>query len=850
MTERGGNLTNTEFTMSSERKPFLVLVLSGIFVVAGAGDLAWAGGGPENVAVVVNAESWASLAVANEYVALRRIPEDNVVYLAGIPSSLTIDVSQFRDLILRPVLDTLDRRGLTGQIDCIAYSADLPYSVRVQADVGRRNLHTIFTPEASINGLTYLYELVLAKDSRYLSLDVNGYFRRRLGAPEERRLPPEQREQLGKASRLLRDKKWAEAEEALRKLAADYPKSSLLQYDLACCLARRGKNDEAMAALARAVEAGWFDVRHAQRDEDLASLRGRPEFKKLLEKIEATRFETLAPLAFHNSIGWSAAGEPRPADRGMRYLLSTMLAMTSGRGNSLREAIECLRRSAAADGTCPAGTIYYPRNDDIRSTTRLWGFTSAAEKLKAMGVRAEVVEGILPKDRRDVAGAMIGAAGFDWKSCASTILPGAICEHLTSFGGAMHEASGQTPLSELLRYGAAGASGTVTEPFAIQAKFPTPFLHVYYASGCSLAEAFYQSIHGPYQLLIVGDPLCRPWAKFPKVEIEGLAPGAVVKGPLRIRPKVHGPVNIRRYEVCLDGRRVVVTRPAPEIEVPIASLPDGHHEIRLTAVVADAVETQSSAIVPIVINTRGLSMEVAAEPKSVALNESITLRVKMPQAKRIVLLNNGREVASVAGPEGTLRVAAAILGLGRVRLQPVAILRDAHVVASLRDAQPPSRRDGATWGRPFEVTVTPPKPLPAIKDRPQQLAAGLALSIGGQSVVVEKTRGGDWLAKTVKPGQDFVLEGYFDVPAEDMYQFQVRSSIPMELAVDGPVLQPSGAGRSPQYFPVSLAAGLHRLTIKGRAAEKSTLELYFGGPGATSVSAERFRHVTPAVTRK
>jgi len=824
------------------------LILSGI--VLGAGGRARAGGGPENVAVVVNAESWASLAVANEYVALRQIPEGNVVYLSGMPADLSVDVNQFRDLILRPVLDTLERRGLAGQIDCIAYSADLPYSVRVQADVGQRNLHTILTPEASINGLTYLYELVLAKDPRYLALDVNGYFRRRLGAAEERRLLPDQRERLGKASRLLRDKKWAEAEPELRKLAADHPKSSLLQYDLACCLARLGKNDEAMAALTQAVEAGWFDVRHAQRDEDLASLRGRPEFKKLLEKIEATRFETQPPVAFHNAIGWSAAGEARPADRGMRYLLSTMLAMTSGRGNSVREAIECLRRSAAADGTCPAGTVYYLRNDDIRSTTRLWGFTSAAEKLKAMGVRAEVIEGVLPKQRRDVAGAMIGAAGFNWKSCGSTILPGAICEHLTSFGGAMHEASGQTPLSELLRYGAAGASGTVTEPFAIQAKFPTPFLHVYYASGCSLAEAFYQSIHGPYQLLIVGDPLCRPWAKIPKVEIEGLTPGATVKGPLRIRPKVRTSSKIGRYEISLDGRRVIVTPPAEELDVPIASLADGHHEIRLTAVVGDAIETQSSATAPIVVDRHGLSMEVGALPKSVALDESITLRVKMPQAKRIALFNNRREVASIAGPEGSLRVAATTLGLGRVRLQPVAFLEAAHVVASLRDVQPPSRRDGATWGQPLQLTVTPPRPLPAIKDRPQQLTPGLALSTGGQSVAVEQTRGGHWLTKTVKPGQDFVLEGYFDVPAEDVYQFQAGSSIPVELAVDGQSLRPYGPGRSPQYFPVSLAPGLHRVTIKGRASERSTMELYFGGPGATSVGADRFRHVKPSGTRK
>ena len=31
-------------------------------------------------------------------------------------------------------------------------------------------------------------------------------------------------------------------------------------------------------------------------------------------------------------------------------------------------------------------------------------------------------------------------------------------------------------------------------PYAIQAKFPTPFIHVYYASGHTAVEAFYQSV--------------------------------------------------------------------------------------------------------------------------------------------------------------------------------------------------------------------------------------------------------------------------------------------------------------------------------------------------------------------
>jgi hypothetical protein len=44
-------------------------------------SLALAGGGPENVALVVNADSPDSVAVAGEYVRLRQIPALNVISL-------------------------------------------------------------------------------------------------------------------------------------------------------------------------------------------------------------------------------------------------------------------------------------------------------------------------------------------------------------------------------------------------------------------------------------------------------------------------------------------------------------------------------------------------------------------------------------------------------------------------------------------------------------------------------------------------------------------------------------------------------------------------------------------------
>ena len=59
------------------------LAVAGLVVALGwlATGKAFAGGGPQNVLVVVNGSSQSSLEVANEYQRLRNIPERNVFYL-------------------------------------------------------------------------------------------------------------------------------------------------------------------------------------------------------------------------------------------------------------------------------------------------------------------------------------------------------------------------------------------------------------------------------------------------------------------------------------------------------------------------------------------------------------------------------------------------------------------------------------------------------------------------------------------------------------------------------------------------------------------------------------------------
>ncbi len=220
--------------------------------------------------------------------------------------------------------------------------------------------------------------------------------------------------------------------------------------------------------------------------------------------MKSVAFDVQPSAAFDASTGWNADGSPDSDPTAPRYLLSVVLACTTGRGLSEEEAIQNLRRSARSDGTRPDGTIYFERNGDVRSTTREWAFQNAAKKLQSIGVKAVVEDGVIPNERSDVAGAVVGIADFDWKASQSTILPGAIVEHLTSFGGVMTKGAGQTPMTEFLKHGAA-------------------------------AEAFYQSVTGPYQLLIGGDPLANPWRRSFEIEAPMLVVRDPKSGQVRIR---------------------------------------------------------------------------------------------------------------------------------------------------------------------------------------------------------------------------------------------------------------------------------------------------------------------------
>lgn len=669
-------------------RTYAVILFLGVFAVA----TALGGGGPENLALVVNADDPDSLRIANEYAHLRNVPEANVIYIQDVPARHTIKVDVFRDEILRPILQALNDRGLAGQVDYVAYSSGFPYRVDVRPDVGQNKLHKLLTTRASLTGLTYLYQLVLSNPPAYLSLKSNGYMRRPLRQPEWEQWSKDEiasyREVMKLFPRLneiqkklkedadnpeLRDARESilkQARQKLQPLVEKHSANQEAQYNLACVLALQGETEKAMGHLEAAVEAGWWNSVHTRQDDDLAALRSEVRFQELLDEMKQMRPEMQPTIPFRNTYGFQPDGRIVKREEGLRYMLSTMLAHIGGHTNTLHQALWSLRRSVGADGTRPSGSVYYMKNNDVRSRTREWGYYPAVRAFEELNPDAAVLRGKLPQNKRDVVGVMTGTARFDWSASGSHILPGAICEHLTSTGGVM-SGSGQTLLSKWIGAGAAGSSGTVTEPYALQAKFPSPYIHVHYARGASLAEAFYQSVAGPYQLLIVGDPLCRPWARIPEVSVEGLKEGETVTGPVTLKPRatVPGDGELKWFELFLDGQRRGQVEPGDEFSFDTRQIADGWHEVRVVAV-AGSLQTQGRSVMEFCVDNGGPQLRVQNAPDDKLIAPPVVrLSVSLQGAEHIGIYQNEREVGRVEGDSGEVEIEPSRLGGGPVRLR-------------------------------------------------------------------------------------------------------------------------------------------------------------------------------------
>ena len=788
---------------------------------------ALAGGGPETTLVVVNGRSPVSKRIANEYVALRDIPASHLVHLNGIPTLRVVSLDFFKERIWAPVQKHMEEQGLVGQIDLVVYSADLPYGVNFRSVLGTDRPGKNIGGIASLTGVTYLARHVLAGDP-FWDLRINGYYRVVIPGGTAPRPPTRQEMELhSRANRAILKKEYAAAAEVYEAFLAEYPYASSAWYNLACCRALLGKPEAALEALEAAVDKGFANASLASKDPDLASIRDRPAFRLLLARMDG-KFSSKPAHGFRSTYAWTGGAEPSDdADSRRRYYLSTRLGYTGFKGNTVPEILECLRSAAGADGTHPDGTVYICKNGNVRSTSREPFFSLLVSALTKLGRKVEVLErgddgqtGIVPVQKDDVIGAVVGTANFSWGKSRSRILPGAICEHLTSHG-ANFGTPGQPMISEFFRFGAAGSSGTVMEPLSLHGKFPNPMIHAYYAEGCSLAEAFFQSIWGPYQLMVAGDGLARPFATFRKVEYE--APKSPWKGRVTISPKGEGAA----FELWVDGRRVATGGP---LELDTTTLDDGHHEVRVVAVEDDRSETRSYARFDAVVANRLKTKRPYVKQTSPVLGETVSVRV--PGAREIRVYHGSRLVGSSKGMRCSVDTAE--LGPGPVRIVPVAVLGG-----------------GGVWRcEPVDLVVEIPKPVPSkVADRKTSpgLLAEVTPAKGKKPVVITYLGAA---AKGKKRLQDLPalssakrleLEGEIHAPEEGMLELVVNGSGKLTISVARRELAKDlELGPEQAYLPVSLGEGWHPIRIEYTPRGRPRLEIMITGD--VPYAAPRLRH--------
>lgn len=297
---------------------------------------ALAGVGPENVIVVVNADSYESRTVANQYVQLRDIPSSNLIFLKGISTKLVIGLEPFKEQILKPIFSEINMRGLAGQARVIAYSTNFPTTVNIKEHKSKlpdSPVNKYITPKASINGLTYLYRFVLADDPQYLGLSSNLYcrgpFNRNFSNPFG---DAENQQRFKRADELFRAADYEKAAEEFEKLFAESPRLPALALCAAEAKEKAGDHAAAKNLIVKAISAGWTSATWLDRNETLAPLMKDRPLSSLAKRLSTAPIAMQKPVGFSSQVVWTLSGQPSTSTgQGVPYMLSCMLGVVHPR---------------------------------------------------------------------------------------------------------------------------------------------------------------------------------------------------------------------------------------------------------------------------------------------------------------------------------------------------------------------------------------------------------------------------------------------------------------------------------------------------------------------------------------
>lgn len=423
--------------------------------------------------------------------------------------------------------------------------------------------------------------------------------------------------------------------------------------------------------------------------------------------------------AFSHSVKW-LGGVPSGSASAEQYYVGCLLGHISGLANSVNEILAMIDRSVAVDGTRPPGTFYFMKTPDaIRSNPRDPHFPAAIAAIQALGGQAVQITGQwLPTGNHDVLGVVTGASDPGIDAADMTIIPGAFCDHLTSFAGTLDSALQEKMTRWIAKgsppNGASGTAGTVQEPCVfgagITGKFPHPRLHVWYYQGASLGEALFRSIQwAPFQTLFYGDPLTRPFAYLPTVTVPD-APGGTVSGTIVLTPNAstsHPSGAILTHDLYVDGLRVATVNAGQAFSLDTTTLADGHHDLRVVTYDNTTVASQGRWVGTLTTNNFGRNVTLGVNPPSGHLSTlfQATLNASGGAVSEVRLLHNGRVAAAANGAGAVFDLLGNVFGGGTVRLIAEAIYTDGKRARSAPLALPVTFANPPAGGVPNNAPV-------------------------------------------------------------------------------------------------------------------------------------------------
>lgn len=187
--------------------------------------------------------------------------------------------------------------------------------------------------------------------------------------------------------------------------------------------------------------------------------------------------------------------------------ISMMLA-----GTSVENVKKLIDKGVQADATRPEGDAFLVDTGGGAYNVRAAGFDEAKEKMQPAFRTYYYKKGSKVEFKSNVMFYFTGTpsvTGLD----KVKFIPGAMADHLTSFGGDLTEPTGQTKALRWLEAGASGSYGTVVEPCNYIQKFPMPIVAMFhYLTGETLIESYWKSVSWPGEGVFVGEPLSKPFS--------------------------------------------------------------------------------------------------------------------------------------------------------------------------------------------------------------------------------------------------------------------------------------------------------------------------------------------------